>query len=194
MIVARRAAAEGDARALGDQGLGLFTKALVHEVTAVDHRCSHRLVTDARSCARGPGFAGVDAELLGGAFAKKLHRVAAFDHRDALGDRALEFDRAYFAAVLLALERALCQLILVEFALNPFAGPVENIDDAPEQILEIGLDAGIDEAARQGVEDVGDGAPGKSVARERPGVGLVVIGPMAVKLHLDRKSTRLNSS
>src|SRR3546814_5129245 len=66
---------------------------------------------------------------------------------------------------------------------SDLAGPVENIDDAPEQILEIGLDAGIDEAARQGVEDVGDGAPGKSVARERPGVGFILIGPMAVKLH-----------
>src|SRR3546814_15293646 len=107
-----------------------------------------------------------------------------FPYTTLFRSRALEFDRAYFAAVLLALERALCQLILVEFALNPFAGPVENIDDAPEQIPETGLDAGIDEAARQGLEDVGEGAPGKSVARERPGGGPAAQGRGAVSLHL----------
>src|SRR3546814_4250653 len=100
MIVARGAAAEGDARSVGDQSLGPFAEALVHEVTAVDHRRGHRLVADARSGARRPGLAGVDAETFGGAFAEKLHRVAALDHGDPLGNRALEFDRADFAAVL----------------------------------------------------------------------------------------------
>ena len=60
---------------------------------------------------------------------------------------------------------------------------MEDIDDAPEQILQIGLDAGIDEAARQCVEDIGDGAASEPVARERPCVGFILIGPMTVKLH-----------
>src|SRR3546814_12419506 len=107
VVVAGGAAAEGDAGSLRDQGLGFFTQALVHEVPAVDHSGGHRVVTDARPGARGPGLAGVDAELFGGAFAEKLHRFAALDHRDSFGDSALQFDREYFAAILFALELAL---------------------------------------------------------------------------------------
>src|SRR3546814_4035245 len=121
-----------------------------------------RVVTDARPGARGPGLAGVDAELFGGAFAEKLHRVAALDHRDPFGDRAFKFDRAYFAAILFALELALRLLIAVELALDALAGAVEDIDDAPEQVLEVGFDTGIDETARQGVEAVGDRTEGNN--------------------------------
>src|SRR3546814_16407771 len=102
VVVAGGAAAVGDAGSLRDQGLGFFTQALVHEVPAVDHSGGHRVVTDARPGARGPGLAGVEAELFGGAFAEKLHRVAALDHRDPFGARESKFDRAYFAAILFA--------------------------------------------------------------------------------------------
>src|SRR3546814_13005805 len=91
--------------------------------------------------------------------------------------------RSYFAAILFALELALRLLIAVELALDALAGAVEDIDDAPEQVLEVGFDTGIDETARQGVEDVGDGAASEAIIGKRPGVGFAVIGPLAVKLH-----------
>src|SRR3546814_2042629 len=56
MIIAGGTAAEGDARAFGDQRRGLFAEPLVEEIAAVDHRRSQRLMLRARSGARHPGF------------------------------------------------------------------------------------------------------------------------------------------
>src|SRR3546814_4163228 len=147
MIIAGGTAAEGDARAFGDQRRGLFAEPLVEEIAAVDHRRSQRLMLRARSGARHPGFADMKAELLGGAFAEELHGVAALDQRDAFGDLALEFDRADFAAVLLALLLALRLLVAIDIAFDPLAGTVKDIDDVPEQVFKIRLDARVDEAA-----------------------------------------------
>src|SRR3546814_10413005 len=81
VVVAGGAAAEGDAGSLRDQGLGFFTQALVREVPAVDPSGGHRVVTDALPGARGPGLAGGDAELFGGAFSGKPQRVWALAPR-----------------------------------------------------------------------------------------------------------------
>src|SRR3546814_12343769 len=81
VVVAGGAAAAGDAGSLRDQGLGFFTHAIVHEVPAVDTSGGNRVVTDAQPGARGPGLAGVDAELFGGALAGKLPSVTALGHR-----------------------------------------------------------------------------------------------------------------
>src|SRR3546814_19399328 len=131
------------------------------------------------------------AELLGGAFAEKFHRIAALDHRDAFGDLALEFDRADFAAVLFALLLALGLLVAIKVAFDPLAGTVEDIDDVPEQVFEIGLDAGVDEAASHRVEDVGDGAAGEPIVGTRLATGLAPMGRGPVKLHfLTQKTER----
>lgn len=122
----------------------------------------------------------MDAILFGGAFAEKFHGIAPLDHRDALGDRALQFDRADFAAVLRALKLALRRLVAVEFALDPVARAVEEIDDAPEQVLEIGFDPRIDKAPRERIEDVGDGAAREPVVGQRTAVGFVLEGAVAI--------------
>src|SRR3546814_7390320 len=79
--------------------------------------------------------------------------------------RPLKFDRADLAAVLFALKPALELLIIVELPLDAFAGAVEDIDDIPQQVLEIGLDAGLGKTACETVEHIGDRAAGE------PGIG-----------------------
>ncbi|GGF80449.1 hypothetical protein GCM10011402_36320 [Paracoccus acridae] len=59
---------------------------------------------------------------------------------------------------------------------------MEEIDGAPEQFLEIGLEPGVTEACHQGVEDVGHGGGDGVRLRKRPGVGLILKGAPAVKL------------
>ena len=49
-------------------------------------------------------------------------------------------------------------LVVVEFALDPVDGAVEEIDGRPEQVFEVGFEAGVAQGDDEGVEDVGDGA------------------------------------
>src|SRR3546814_6288813 len=93
------------------------------------------------------------AELLGVASAEERQCVAALDQRDAVGDLALEFGRADFAAVLLALLLALRLLVAIEIAFDPLAGTVKDIDDVPEQVFKIRLDARVDNCHNQHARD-----------------------------------------
>ena len=61
-------------------------------------------------------------------------------------------------------------------------GAVEEIDGRPEQVLEVGFEACVREGRDQGVEDVGDGAGDGLGFGQRPRVGLVVEGAIAVEL------------
>jgi hypothetical protein len=88
-------------------------------------------VVDFRAGARAPGRAGVALVEIGGVIAEELHDVAAFDEREALGDQAFEFDRADFRAVLLLLAALQGDLVVVEFALDPAGGAMEQIDGRP---------------------------------------------------------------
>ena len=110
-----------------------------------------------RAAARMPVRSGVACEVVGRLVAEELHAVAPLDQRHALGGEALEFDRADFGAVLLALAALLRLLVVVEFAFDALVGAVEEIDGRPEQILEVGFEAGVAQARDEGVEDVGDG-------------------------------------
>src|SRR3546814_2822261 len=60
--------------------------------------------------------------------------------------------RLHLAAVLLALKSLLRLLIVVELALDPLAGAVEDVDDAPGEILKVGFDPCVDQAGDQRVE------------------------------------------
>jgi hypothetical protein len=53
---------------------------------------------------------------------------------------------------------ALRLLVVVELALDPVGGAVEEVDGRPEQVVEVGFEAGVGQGGDQGVEDVGDGA------------------------------------
>src|SRR3546814_12194638 len=61
-------------------------------------------------------------------------------------------------------------LVAIKVAFDPLAGTVEDIGDVPEQVFEIGLDAGVDEAASHRVEDVGDGAASEPIVGKRPAI------------------------
>ena len=52
----------------------------------------------------------------------------------------------------------------------------------PEQILEVGFEAGVAKASDEGVEDVGDGAGDGLSFGQRSRVGLVLEGAIAVEL------------
>src|SRR5208282_1236388 len=99
---------------------------------------------------------GVALELVGGLIAEEFHAVAAFDQRLTFGGEAFEFDRADFGAVLFFLAALLRLLVVVQLALDPADGAVEEIDHRPEQILEVGFEAGVHQGDDEGVEDVGD--------------------------------------
>src|SRR3546814_12169216 len=72
--------------------------------------------------------------------------------------------------------------MVVEFAVYACGGAVEKIDGRPEQVVEVGFEAGVAAGDDQGVEDVGDGAGDDVAFGERPWVGFVLEGAEAVKL------------
>jgi hypothetical protein len=116
--------------------------------------------------------------------AEQLHAVAAFDEGEPFRQQAFEFDRAYFRAVLLLLAALLGAFVVVERALHPVGGAVEQIDGRPQQVVEIGFEAGITQGHDQGIEDVGDGAADDARLGQRTRIGLVLEGTVAVELEL----------
>ena len=125
---------------------------------------------------------GVALELVGGLVAEELHAVPALDQRLALCREALQFDRADFGAVLFLLAALLRLLVVVEFALDPADGAVEDVDGRPEQVFEVGFEAGVGQRDDEGVEDVGDGAGDDLRFGQRSRVGFVLEGAIAVEL------------
>lgn len=97
-------------------------------------------------------------------------------------DRALQFDRSHLRTVLLTLKPTLRLLVVVKLALNPVGGAVEEVDLTPEQVFKVGLEAGVLEYEGQGIEDVRQAAGDVLAFGERPRVGLVLKGTIAVEL------------
>jgi hypothetical protein len=139
VIVEVRAASHGNLRAGGQHHLGLGPALRGKEVAAVDHRGGQVAMVDHRAAARPPGTAGVVLESLGREVAEEFHAGAPFDQGLPLGREAFEFDRLDLAAVLFPLKPALRLLVVVEIALHPAGGAVEEIDGPPEQLFEVGL-------------------------------------------------------
>jgi hypothetical protein len=120
-------------------------------------------------------------ELVSGSIAHKFHSVAAFDQAGAFAKQAFEFDRHDLGAILLALAALLGIFVVVEFALDPALGAVEEVGERPAQVLQIGFEPGVDHGGDEGIEHVGDGASGDALFRERPRVGFVGEGAIAVE-------------
>ncbi len=139
-----------------------------------------------RAAARMPVRSGVTCEVVGRLVAEIFHAVAPLDQRHALGSETLQFDRADFGAVLVALAALLRLFVVVEFAFDAFVGAVEEIDGRPQEILEVGFEAGFAQARDECVEDVGDGRGDDTGFRQRSRVGFVLEGPIAVKLEFGK--------
>ena len=169
----------------GKQHLGLGAAPGGEEVAAVDHRRGHRPVVDHRAGARPPGRAGVRLEEVGGLVAHELEGVAALDIGDALGGEPFQLDGLDLRAVLLALARALRLLVAVEAAVDAVGGAVEEVDERPEQVVEVGFEPGVAEHAGEGVEDVGEAGPDHLVVGQRPRIGLVLMRTVAVQLQFE---------
>src|SRR5712671_5289003 len=119
---------------------------------------------------------------IGGVVAEELHSIAAFDEGEALCQQAFEFDRADFRAVLLLLAAPLGALVVVEFALDPAGGAMEQVDSRPQQVVEIGFEASITQGCDQGIEDVCGGAADDARLGQRAWIGLVLERTPAVEL------------
>jgi hypothetical protein len=98
------------------------------------------------------------------------------------GGEAFEFDRANFGAILFPLAALLRLLVVVEPALDPAGGTMEEVDGRPEQLAEIGLEASVAQGDDKGVEDVGAGAGDGLGFGQRSRVGFVLEGAIAVEL------------
>jgi hypothetical protein len=70
----------------------------------------------------------VELEAIGGFVAEELHGVSALNQRLAFGRQAFQLDRADFGTVLLLLTATLRLFVVVELALDPADGPMEEID------------------------------------------------------------------
>ncbi len=112
-------------------------------------------------------------EVLGGRIAEELEGVAALDKREALGEEAFQLDGADLGAVLLALGALLRGFVGVELAADAVDAAMEEVDQRPEQVGQVGLQARLAEARDECVEDVGDGAGEAIRIGQWPRVGLV---------------------
>ena len=121
-------------------------------------------------------------ELVGGLVAEEFHGVAAFDQRLPLRCEAFQLDRADFGAILFPLAAPLRLLIVVEFAFDPADGAVEDVDRRPQQVFEVGFEAGVTQRHHHGVEDVGHRAGDDLCVGHGPRVGFVLERAVAVKL------------
>ena len=116
--------------------------------------------------------------------ADEFEEVTPFDQADALIDQALELDRLDLGAVLLGLGPALRLLVAVKFAFDAVELAVEQVDERPQQIIEIVLEAGagqhgaqrFDRIVELGLHGIGFG--------QRPRIGLVLAGTMAIERQL----------
>jgi hypothetical protein len=89
---------------------------------------------------------------------------------------------AVHRAVLVLLAAFLRVFIVVQRALHPVGGPVEEVYRGPEQVFEVGFEARIAECGDQGVENVGYGAADEFRFRQGAMVGLVLEWPVAIEL------------
>lgn len=124
----------------------------------------------------------MDLKSFDGLVPEELQAVAAFDQRDAFRRQALEFDRSYFGAVLLALALVLRLLIVVELAFDAIDGTMEQVDSRPEQIVKVPLEPRVVQGRNQGVEDIGDGTGDHLAFGKRSRIRLVVERTVTVEL------------
>jgi hypothetical protein len=176
MIVALDAPSEGDPGAVWHQHLRVDTPARIDELTAVDHGCGQCAMVHDRAGTRPPHLPSVNTVKLGSTVTQELEAVAALDQDEPLGDQALELERAHFGTVLLALAFPLRGLIGIEVALDLFDAAVKDVDERPEQRLQIRFETGVGERCDHCIKHVGKRTlqPGRLGQRAR--IALIVMG------------------
>jgi hypothetical protein len=129
-------------------------------------------MVDHRSRARPPGLA-VALVVVGGLVAHELEAVAPFDQGQP---RAIRFSSSTDLTSLPSCSRwaLLRLLVVVEFALDPVGGAVEDVDGRPEEIVEVGFDvlrrrSGRRRCRRRAGDDAASGKAADRVRRRRGG-------------------------
>ena len=135
--------------------------------------------------ARPPCRAGLRLVKVGGFVAHDFEHVAALDIGDALGREPLQLDGLHFRAVLFVLARPLCLLVAVEVTGDALGGAVEDVDEGPEQVVEVGFEPGVAEHAGKRLDDAGEARPYYRVIGQRPWIRLVLMRTMAVHLQFE---------
>jgi hypothetical protein len=85
-------------------------------------------------------------------------------------------------AILVALASLLRLFVVVEFAFDALVGAVEGIEGRPQEIIEVGFEAGFAQARDEGIEDVRNGGSNHTGLGQWSRVGFVMEGTIAVKL------------
>ena len=124
----------------------------------------------------------MEFESVGREIAQGLVRVATFDQRQPLGQEPFQLDRLHFGPVLLTLAALLRLFVVVELALDAADGAVEDVDDAPEQVFQVGLEAGVLQGGGEGVEGVGDRGAHEVILGKRSWVGFALERAVAEEL------------
>ena len=73
-------------------------------------------------------------------------------------------------------------LVIVELALHPVGGAMEQVDGRPEQVGEVRFEARVLQRRDQRIEDIGHGAADGLGFGQWPRVGLVLEGTVAMEL------------
>ena len=120
--------------------------------------------------------------MFSGLVTHQFEGIAPFEKALSLSGQAFQPDRFHLAAILLVLETALAHLIVIEFAFDPLAGAVKEVDGRPEKIVEVGFEARVFHAGNKCIEDVGNGACDTVAFGQRAGIGFILEGAVAVKL------------
>ena len=131
---------------------------------------------DHGSRARPPGGTGFDLEQFGGVVAREFEGVAALDKREPLGDEAFELDGFDLGAVLLVLALALGLFVDVEITFDALDLAVEEVDERPQEIGEIVLEAGAGQHHGEALDGSADVAADGVGLGQRSGIGLVPPG------------------
>ena len=182
VIVAIDAAGKGDLGPGRQMHLGLGAALGGDEVAAVDHGGRHGLMVDEVARAGTPGRAGLDLEALGGEVAHRLEHRALLEDGLALGNKPFEFDGAHLGAVLFGLRLLLPVFIIVELTLHAGGLFVEEIGERPQQIGDVGFEAGVAEGPGEDVEQVGHRAFEEAAFGQGARIGLVLVRMMAEEL------------
>ena len=116
--------------------------------------------------------------------AKELEGIASFDERQALVDQRLQIAGLDLRAVLLGLAVPLGLFVVVKCALDAFDLAMEQVDDRPQQIGEVVLEAGIGQHRAERIEYRTKLGLGDIRVGQRPRIAFLLAGLVAVEREL----------
>ena len=182
VIVAVGAAGEADARSGGQQDFGLGAALGGEEVAAVDQRGGHAAVID-QEPARGRQAEPVWVSNSWAAWSRNSSKASRRSIRvSPWASRCSSSTERISEPSCSRWLRRWAVFVVVERARDALGLAVEQIDQGPEQVGQVGLEPGVGEGGGEGVEHVGERAFQGPCFRQRARVGVVGARVVAVQL------------